>query len=35
MLAVGTGIMGLSIFWALMIRNIDLRKVAQVKGVVF
>ncbi|CAI7566394.1 unnamed protein product [Penicillium glandicola] len=35
MLAVGTGIMALCIFWTLMIRNIDLKKVAQVKGVVF
>lgn len=35
MLAVGTGIMGLCIIWALMIRNIDLRKVPQVKGTVF
>ena len=35
MLAAGTGIMGLSIIWALMIRNIDLKKVAQVKGTVF
>ncbi|KAJ5373181.1 hypothetical protein N7517_005187 [Penicillium concentricum] len=35
MLAVGTGLMGLCIFWTIMIRDIDLRKVAQVKGVVF
>ncbi|KAJ5963764.1 uncharacterized protein N7479_003640 [Penicillium vulpinum] len=35
MLAVGTGLMGLCVFWALMIRDIDLRKVAQVKGTVF
>ncbi|EKV14923.1 MFS siderophore iron transporter, putative [Penicillium digitatum PHI26] len=35
MLAVGTGIMGLCIFWSLMIRDIDLKKVAQVKGTVF
>ncbi|CAG8128970.1 unnamed protein product [Penicillium salamii] len=35
MLAAGTGIMGLSIIWALMIRNIDLKKVPQVKGTVF
>ncbi|KAJ5194132.1 Major facilitator superfamily domain general substrate transporter [Penicillium cf. griseofulvum] len=35
MLAVGTGIMGLCIFWTLMIRDIDLKKVAQVKGTVF
>ncbi|CAG8041732.1 unnamed protein product [Penicillium olsonii] len=35
MLAAGTGIMALSIIWALMIRNIDLKKVPQVKGTVF
>lgn len=35
MLAVGTGLMGLCIFWTLMIRDIDLKKVAQVKGTVF
>lgn len=35
MLAAGTGIMGLAIIWALMIRNIDLKKTAQVKGTVF
>ena len=35
MLAAGTGLMGLCIFWVLMIRNIDLKKVAQVKGTVF
>ncbi|KAJ5790706.1 uncharacterized protein N7518_007717 [Penicillium psychrosexuale] len=35
MLAVGTGLMGLCIIWAIMIRDIDLKKVAQVKGVVF
>ncbi|CAG8890904.1 unnamed protein product [Penicillium egyptiacum] len=35
MLAVGTGLMGLCIFWSLMIRDIDLKKVAQVKGTVF
>ncbi|CDH49602.1 mfs siderophore iron [Lichtheimia corymbifera JMRC:FSU:9682] len=35
MLAVGTGIMGLAFIWTIMIRNIDLRKVEQVKGTVF
>ena len=35
MLAAGTAIMGLSLIWMLFIRNIDLRKVPQVKGVVF
>ncbi|KAJ5571062.1 hypothetical protein N7535_004722 [Penicillium sp. DV-2018c] len=35
MLAVGVGIMGLAVFWTLMIRDIDLKKVAQVKGTVF
>ncbi|KAJ5171415.1 uncharacterized protein N7500_004198 [Penicillium coprophilum] len=35
MLAVGTGLMGLCIIWTLMIRNIDLRQVAQVRGTVF
>ncbi|KAJ5747565.1 uncharacterized protein N7511_009261 [Penicillium nucicola] len=35
MLAAGTGLMGLCIFWTLMIRNIDLNKVKQTKGVVF
>ncbi|KAJ8653435.1 hypothetical protein O0I10_010871 [Lichtheimia ornata] len=35
MLAVGTGIMGLAFIWTFMIRNIDLRKVEQVKGTVF
>jgi hypothetical protein len=35
MLAVGTGVMGLAFIWVLMIRNIDLKKVPQVKGTVF
>ncbi|KAJ6012139.1 hypothetical protein N7522_002494 [Penicillium canescens] len=35
MLAAGTGLMCLCIFWTLMIRNIDLNKVKQTKGVVF
>ncbi|KAJ5593915.1 MFS siderophore iron transporter [Penicillium hispanicum] len=35
MLAVGTGLMGLAIIWTLLIRNIDLKKVDQVKGMVF
>ncbi|KAJ5623819.1 hypothetical protein N7510_000128 [Penicillium lagena] len=35
MLAVGTGIIGLAFVWMLLIRNIDLKKVAQVKGTVF
>ncbi|KAL4875691.1 major facilitator superfamily domain-containing protein [Aspergillus karnatakaensis] len=35
MLAAGTGIMALAIVWTVMIRNINVREVAQVKGVVF
>ncbi|KAK4517726.1 uncharacterized protein ATC70_001068 [Mucor velutinosus] len=35
MLAAGTGIMGLCIIWVLLIRNIDLAKISQVKGTVF
>ncbi|QKX63700.1 uncharacterized protein TRUGW13939_10871 [Talaromyces rugulosus] len=35
MLAVGTGIMALAFIWVLMIRNIHLGKVDQVKGMVF
>ncbi|KAL4862127.1 hypothetical protein BDV12DRAFT_179280 [Aspergillus spectabilis] len=35
MLAAGTGIMVLAIVWTVMIRNIDVGKVAQVKGMVF
>ncbi|KAJ6498452.1 major facilitator superfamily domain-containing protein [Mycena vitilis] len=35
MLAAGTGIMVLAVVWVFMIRNIDLRKIEQVKGVVF
>jgi hypothetical protein len=35
MLAAGVGVMGLSLIWMLLIRNMDLRKVAQVKGMVF
>lgn len=35
MLAAGTAIMAISFVWILMFRNIDLRKVAQVKGMVF
>ncbi|OJJ42623.1 hypothetical protein ASPZODRAFT_76468 [Penicilliopsis zonata CBS 506.65] len=35
MLAVGTGIMVLCFIWTLMIRNMDLRKMPQVKGMVF
>ncbi|KAL3476657.1 major facilitator superfamily-domain-containing protein [Aspergillus californicus] len=35
MLAAGTGVMALAIIWTLMIRNIDLKSVAQVKGMVF
>lgn len=35
MLAAGTGIMALSFIWILLIRNINLAKVAQVKGMVF
>ncbi|RWA03915.1 hypothetical protein EKO27_g11190 [Xylaria grammica] len=35
MLAAGTGIMGLGLIWMLLFRNIDVRKVEQVKGMVF
>ncbi|KAJ0420804.1 major facilitator superfamily domain-containing protein [Aspergillus carlsbadensis] len=35
MLAAGTGIMVLCFFWTLMIRNINVKKVAQTKGMVF
>lgn len=35
MLAAGTAIMGLSLIWMLLIRNIDLKKIQQVKGMVF
>ena len=35
MLAVGTGIMGLSLIWILFIRNINVGKIPQVKGMVF
>ncbi|KAL2812313.1 major facilitator superfamily domain-containing protein [Aspergillus granulosus] len=35
MLAAGTGIMVLAIIWTAMIRNINVSKVAQVKGMVF
>ncbi|KKY39023.1 putative mfs siderophore iron [Diaporthe ampelina] len=35
MLAAGTGVMALSFIWTWMIRNINLAKVAQVKGTVF
>jgi hypothetical protein len=35
MLAAGLGIMVLAFAWTIMIKNIDLKKVAQVKGVVF
>ncbi|KAL5356259.1 siderophore iron transporter mirB [Aspergillus floccosus] len=35
MLAAGTGIMALSFIWILLIRNINVAKVAQVKGMVF
>ncbi|KAH8161480.1 hypothetical protein CIB48_g6756 [Xylaria polymorpha] len=35
MLAAGTGIMGLGLIWMLLIRNIDVRKIEQVKGMVF
>lgn len=35
MLAAGTGIIALCIFWTLLIQNINLKKVAQVKGMVF
>lgn len=35
MLAVGTGIMALAFIWTMMIKNIDLKKIPQVKGMVF
>lgn len=35
MLSAGTGVMALAFIWILLIRNIDLKKVAQVKGMVF
>ncbi|KAJ5407632.1 hypothetical protein N7509_001515 [Penicillium cosmopolitanum] len=35
LLATGVGIMALAIAWTMMIRNIDLKKVPQVKGMVF
>ncbi|KAL4804591.1 major facilitator superfamily-domain-containing protein [Aspergillus unguis] len=35
MLAAGTGIMALCFIWTLMIRNINVGKIAQVKGTVF
>jgi len=35
MLAAGVGVMALALIWMLMIRNIDLKKVPQVKGMVF
>ncbi|KAB5563533.1 major facilitator superfamily domain-containing protein [Coniochaeta sp. 2T2.1] len=35
MLAAGLGIMGLSFFWILLIRNINLAKIKQVKGMVW
>ncbi|KAK8126966.1 uncharacterized protein PG998_002725 [Apiospora kogelbergensis] len=35
MLAAGTGVIGLALIWMLLIRNIDLTKVPQVKGMVF
>ncbi|KUI54749.1 Siderophore iron transporter mirB [Cytospora mali] len=35
MLAAGVGIMSLAFIWTLMIKNIDLAKVPQVKGMVF
>lgn len=35
MLAAGTGIMGLAFIWILFIKNIDVSKKNQVKGMVF
>lgn len=35
MLAAGVAIMGLAFFWVILIRNINLRSLAQVKGMVF
>lgn len=35
MLAVGTGIMSLSFFWILLMRDLKVSKVSQTKGVVF
>ena len=35
MLIAGTCIMGLSLFWVLLIRNVNISKIEQVKGVLF
>ncbi|KAI0402974.1 major facilitator superfamily domain-containing protein [Xylaria palmicola] len=35
MLAAGTGIMALGLIWMLLIRNVDVREIHQVKGMVF
>lgn len=35
MLAAGVGIMGLALIWMFLIKNINVRKVAQVRGMVF
>jgi hypothetical protein len=35
MLAAGVGIMALCFVWTIMIRNINVGKIAQVKGMVF
>ncbi|KAJ9164879.1 MFS general substrate transporter [Coniochaeta hoffmannii] len=35
MLSAGLGVMGLAIFWVMLIRNIDLAKIKQVKGMVW
>ncbi len=35
MLAAGTGVIGLALIWMLLIRNIDVRKLRQTKGMIF
>ncbi|CDM33241.1 hypothetical protein DTO013E5_5592 [Penicillium roqueforti] len=35
MLSVGVGIMGLAIIWTMLIKNLNLKEIAQVKGTVF
>lgn len=35
LLSVGTGVMVLAIAWTIMIKNIDLKSLPQVKGTVF
>ena len=33
--AAGTGIMGLALIWMLLIKNVNVAKIEQVKGMVF